>query len=104
MAGEMFTSQSFRAENIRRVFSQGQILAVWIFAAKLPNSDLNFAVDSWVDFFDLFLPRKKAPPKNTKNSPRVLVGRIPLGFLQKPFLIFSGVGGLGVYKIWLPFC
>ena len=30
--------------------SQGQILAVWILAAKLPNSDLNFAVDFWVDF------------------------------------------------------
>ena len=30
--------------------SQGQILAVWILAAKLPNSNLNFAVDFWVDF------------------------------------------------------
>ena len=69
---------------------QGQILAVWILAAKLPNSDLNFAVDFWVDFFVLFFPRKKArknPPKNPpQNSPRTLFGKIPIGFLQKPFL------------------
>ena len=43
-----------------KAFSRGQILAVWILAAKLPNSDLNFAVDFWVDFFRLFLPRQKA--------------------------------------------
>ena len=29
----------------------------------------------------------KKPPKNPpQNSPRVLVGKIPLGFLQRPFL------------------
>ena len=43
-----------------------------------------------VDFFLLFFPRKKArknPPKNPpQNSPRTLSGKIPLGFLQKPFL------------------
>ena len=32
-------------------FPQIQILAVWILAAKLPDSDLNFAVDFWVDVF-----------------------------------------------------
>ena len=47
----------------------GQILAVWILAAKLPNSDLNFAVDFWVDFFLLFFPRRKAPKQSTKKSP-----------------------------------
>ena len=70
--------------------SQGRILAVWIFAAKLPNSDLNFAVDFLVDFIHLFSPRKKArknPPKHPpQNSPGTLFGKIPLGFLQKPFL------------------
>ena len=58
--------------------NQGQILAVWILAAKLPNSDLKFAVDFLVDFFLLFFPRKKArknPPKNPpQNSPRTLFG------------------------------
>ena len=64
-------------------------LAVWILAAKLPNSDLNFAVDlgwilsSW--FFRENSPKK--PPKTSlvkftrkfarRNSPRIL---------QKPFL------------------
>ena len=37
-----------RAPNFARI-GQGQVLAVWILAAKLPNSDLNFAVDLWVD-------------------------------------------------------
>ena len=44
----------------------------------------------WVDFFLLFFPRKKArknPPKNPRqNSPGNSVGKIPLGFLQNPFL------------------
>ena len=71
---------------------QGHILAVWILAAKLPNSDLNFAVDFSVDFFLLLFPRKKARKKSTKhppqNSPKTLTmfGKIPLGFLHKPFL------------------
>ena len=34
--------------------SQGQILAVWILAVKLPNSDLNFAVDFGVNFSFVF--------------------------------------------------
>ena len=69
---------------------QGRILAVWILAPKLPNSDLKIAVDFWVDFFLLFFPRKKArknPPKNLpQNSPGTLFRKIPLGFLQKPSL------------------
>ena len=40
--------------------SQGRILAVWILAAKLPNSDLNFAVDFWVDFFPACFPKEKS--------------------------------------------
>ena len=71
---------------------------MWIFAVKLPNSDLNFAVDFLVDFFLLFFPRKKArknPPKNPpQNSPGTLFGKIPLGFLQKPFLENSGDSAL----------
>ena len=65
---------------------------MWILAPKLPNSDLKIAVDFWVDFFLLFFPRKKAqknPPKNPRqNSPGNSVGKIPLGFLQKPSLEF----------------
>ena len=35
---------------------------MWILATKLPNSDLNFAVDFWVDFFLLFF-QGEWPPK-----------------------------------------
>ena len=60
---------------------------MWIIAAKLPNSDLNFAVDF---FWWICFPRKKAqkdPPKNPPNSsPGNLFRKIPLGFLQKPSL------------------
>ena len=75
--------------------SAGQILAVRILAAKLPNSDLNFAMDFGVDFFPpvfsfYFFRRKKTrknPPKNPpQNSRRTLFGKVPLGFLQKPSL------------------
>ena len=55
----------------KRWFFQGRILAVWILAPKLPNSDLKIAVDFWVDFFLLFFPRKKArknPPKNPRQK------------------------------------
>ena len=72
------------------VLSQGQILAVWTLATKLPNSDLNFAVDFWVDFIGLFFSNEKGPKKDTKKSPakftQEFVRKIPLGFLQKPFL------------------
>ena len=50
-------------------FFQGQILAVWIFATKLPDSDVNFAVDFSVDSFVLVSPRKRAPKQSTKKSP-----------------------------------
>ena len=45
---------------------QGKILAVWILAAKLPNSDLTLAVDFlWIFlFFQL-----KRPPKNLEKYP-----------------------------------
>ena len=71
------------------VVSQGQILPVWILEEKLPNSDLNFAVDFRVDFFLCFFSGRKAPknpPQNPRQgSPGNLFRRIPLGFLQKPF-------------------
>ena len=63
---------------------------MWILAPKLPNSDLKIAMDFGVDFFLLLCPSKTArknPPKNPRqNSPGNSVGKIPLGFLQKPFL------------------
>ena len=58
---------------------QGRILAAWILAAKLPNSDLNFAVDFLVDFFLLFYPRKKAREKSTEKSPV----KVTRDFVQK---------------------
>ena len=75
-----------------------QIPAVWILATKLRNSDLNFPVDFGVDIFLLFFPRKKAqktPPKQApQSSPGTLSAKMPLGFLQKPFLT-SGNGFAG---------
>ena len=63
---------------------------MWILAAKLPNSDLNFAVDFWVDLFLVLFARKKARNNPQKSPPlkssRTLFGKILLGFLQKPFL------------------
>ena len=76
---------------VSEFFLKARNLAVWILAAKVPDADLNFAVDLWVDFFLLFLPRKKGPKKSTKKIPREIhpglcSEKIPLGFLQKPFL------------------
>ena len=47
---------------------QGRILAVWILAPKLPNSDLKIAVDFWVDFVLLFFSKEKGPKNSTKKS------------------------------------
>ena len=74
----------------RNTVNQGQILAVWILAVKLPNSDSNIAVDFCVDFCLLFFSKEEAPktpPKHPpKNSLGSLFAKIPLGFLQRPFL------------------
>ena len=81
---EKLLSESFPGRII-----QGQILAVQILAAKLPNSDLKFAVDLWVDF-PFFCSRQKRPKSSTKtspeNSPGHLFGKHPVGFLQKSLL------------------
>ena len=74
------------------LFCQGQILAVWILAAKLPNSDLKFAVDYWVDF-----SKKKRPPKIHWKSPhKIHLGicseKFPSDFCRGLFLIFCGSG------------
>ena len=47
---------------------QGQILAVWILAGKLPNSDLNFPGDFGVDFSSF--SKEKDPQKATIKSTR----------------------------------
>ena len=76
-------------------FSGRQILAVWIFAAKLPDSDLNFGggIFGWI--FSSTFSQGKSPPKSPtkftqsfgrKNSPRT--------FLQKPFL------GVNFRSLW----
>ena len=60
---------------------QGRILAVWILAPKLPNSDLKIAVDFWVVFFLLFFPRKRA----RKNPPKKNHGKIHPGIRSEKF-------------------
>ena len=50
-------------------FSQGQMLAVWILAAKLPNSDLNLAVDFLGDSFPPIFIKERDPKRSTKKSP-----------------------------------
>ena len=44
-----------------------QILAMWILAAKLPNSDLKFA--AFLGGLSSYIPRKKAP-NNPQEIPR----------------------------------
>ena len=48
---------------------QGRILAAWILAPKLPDSDLKIAVDFGVDFFLLFF-QGKGPEKSHQKFPR----------------------------------
>ena len=81
---------NFRAAPVFRplwgALNHGQILAVWILAAKLPNSDLNFAVDCWVDVCLLFFskerrPQNRNPLKNIPaNSPGNLFRNFPSDF------------------------
>ena len=59
-----------------------KILAAWILAAKLPTSDLNFAVDLGVDFFS----SRKAQKIHRKSPARFtwrVVRKYSLRFLQK---------------------
>ena len=48
---------SIRHTIVATTVTQGQILAVWTLAAKLPNSDLNLAVDFGVMFLDNYLSK-----------------------------------------------
>ena len=51
----------------RRKNNQGRILAVWILAPKLPNSDLEFSwIFGWI--FSSGFSKKKARKKSTKES------------------------------------
>ena len=65
------------------------ILAVWILAAKLPNSDFNFAVDFLLECLSSCLFQGKRPEKTTKNppqnSPRALSEKIPLWISAEAF-------------------
>ena len=57
-----------------------------ILAVKLPNSDLNFAVD-FVWIFPFCKKGPQNPPKNPpQNSSGEFVRKNPLVFLQRPFL------------------
>ena len=68
---------------------------MWILAAKLPNSDLNFAVDFLVDFFLLFFSKEKGPKKIHQKIPRKIhpglcPEKFPSDFCRSLiFLIFS---------------
>ena len=59
---------------------------MWILAAKLPNSDLKFAVDFGVDFIILFFPRKKAPKIPRKSHPGIWSAKFPSDFCRSLFL------------------
>ena len=65
---------------------QGHILAVWILAAKLSNSDVKFAVDVWVDLSLQFFQGKR-PPNNQQKNPLQSSGncseKFPSDFLRK---------------------
>ena len=70
---------------------QGRILAVWILAAKLPNSDLNFAVIfGW--FFSSYVFQGKRPEKIHQKIPRKIhpglcSEKFPSDFCRSLFLI-----------------
>ena len=76
---------------------EGQILAVWILAAKLPNSDMNFAVDVWVEFLLLLYPRKNIQEKiPCKIRPKCFFfGRTPFWISAEAFFSVSVKWGMG---------
>ena len=63
-------------------FSQGEILAVRILAAKLPHSGLNFAVDFGVDFFSWFFSPNAFIPKQTLSLQGAQNVRLQLQFFS----------------------
>ena len=76
------------------IIFQGRILAVWILAPKLPNSDLKIAVDFWVDFFLCFFQGKR-PEKihkkiHGKIHPGICSEKFPSDFCRSLFLIIFG--------------
>ena len=80
----------FGAENVRE---EEKVHLVFILAAKLRNSDLNFAMDFWVDLFLLYFPRKKArknPPKIPRKIHRGLCSeKFPSDCCRSLLLMFS---------------
>ena len=65
---------------------QGRILAVWILAAKLPNSDLDFLVDFLVDFFHGKRPEKIHQKIPRKIHPGLCSQKFPSDFCRSLFL------------------
>ena len=73
--------------------NQGRILAVWILALKLPNSDLKIAVDFWVDFSSCFSQGKR-PEKihqkiHGKIHPGIRSEKFPSDFCRSLFLTMN---------------
>ena len=100
-ARRMKTERHIKLENaigpkmIIHIFSQGEILAGWILAAKLPNSNSNFAGDFWVDFSPVFSKekdRKNSTKKSPQNSPRSCSEKFPSDFRRSLFLNFYYFG------------
>ena len=60
---------NFRYAILFKIITQGRILAVWILAPKLPNSDLKIGVDFWGGFFPPVFSKKKARKNTPKESP-----------------------------------
>ena len=78
-----------------KVLGQGRILAVWILAPKLPNSDLKIAVDFWVDFFSYFFqgkrPQKIHQKIHGKIHPGIRSEKFPSDFCRSLLLILGRI-------------
>ena len=78
----------------KRTISQGQNLAVWILAAKLPNSDFEFCRGFWGGFFPPVFSKEKGrknPPNNPpqKFNPEIWSEKIASDSCRSLFLTIS---------------
>ena len=74
----------------RGQYARSQIHTVWILAAKLPNSDLNFAVDFWSIFSSCFFQGERPEKIHQKIPLKIHPGlnweKFPSDFCRSLFL------------------
>ena len=76
---------------------------MWILAPKLPNSDLNFAVDFWVNFSLLFYSRKKlSVPKTLRLKTQKRCDFYSAA--QKNASDFSAISSAIFWRFFCDFC